>query len=114
MDNRLHKNYVIVESSHLFRAGEKYGTQFFVSDVASLLVREVYHFSEPYQVIVLFGSTKEEQALRYVKSLTKAGIEVIRMNPVNSREGGKYYKPVLYLHRIFHEIPKGSKTNLNR
>jgi hypothetical protein len=114
MDTRSVNNYIIIESSHLFRAGEKFGTQFFVVDIASYLSREVYHFEGPSQTIVLFGSTKEDQALRYIRSLTKNGIEVIRMNPVDSRveEGKKFYKPTLYLHRIFHEIPAGSRVVL--
>lgn len=114
LNTRVYKNYIIVESSHLFRAGEKFGTQFFVVDVAAFLAREVYKFDGPYQTIVLFGSTKEEQAVRYIRSLTKAGVEVIRMNPVDSRaeQGRKFYKPSLYLHKIFHEIPQGSNVAL--
>jgi hypothetical protein len=114
LNSRTVNKYIIIESSHLFRAGEKFGTQFFVIDIASYLSREVYKFEEPFQTIVLFGSTKEDQAIRYIRSLTKNGIEVIRMNPVDSRveEGKKFYKPTLYLHRIFHEIPPGSEVVL--
>lgn len=114
MSLRSVKNYIIIESSHLFRAGEKFGTQFFVIDVVNYLAREVYEFQGGYHTIVLFGSTKEDQAIRYTRSLTKNGIEVIRMNPVDSRveEGKKFYKPSLYLHKIFHEIPQDSNVVL--
>jgi hypothetical protein len=114
LNTRTVSNYIIIESSHLFRAGEKFGTQFFVVDIASYLSREVYQFEGPFQTIVLFGSTKEDQAIRYIRSLTKNDVEVIRMNPVDSRvdPGKKFYKPTLYLHKIFHEIPLGSKVVL--
>jgi hypothetical protein len=112
--NRSVKNYVVIESSHLFRAGEKFSTQFFVVDVANYLAREVYGFEGGHQTIALFGSTKEDQALKYIQSLTRHGIEVMRMNPIDSRSnnGKKFYKPLLYLHKIFHEIPLNSRVAL--
>jgi hypothetical protein len=111
--DRSAKNYILIESSHLFRAGEKFGTQLFVADVASYLYK-LYGFQGPSQSIVLFGSTKEEQAIRYIRSLAKNHIEVVRMNPIESKVNSlkKYYKPVFYLHQILHEIPRGSRVIL--
>lgn len=111
--NRSTKSYIIIESSHLFRAGEKFSTQIFVCDVCKYLAREVYGFDD-YHAIVLFGSTKEDQADRYTRSLERQGVEVMRMNPLQSRVDNdkSFYKPAFYIHRIMNEIPKGSEVVL--
>lgn len=103
-------HYIIIESSHLFRAGEKFSTQLFVIDVSSYLAREVYRFQATHQTMVLFGSVKKEQADKYVKSLIKQNIDVIKMDPVVSTvdKSHVYYKPIPYLQGIFSHIPRKS------
>ena len=105
--------YFIVEASHLFRAGEIHSTQLYVVDVVNYLAREI--FNEPVaQAWVLFGSTKEAQADKYVQAVERTGIKVIRMAPIDSRitPGSKFYKPSTYLHEIFSELPAGSQIVL--
>lgn len=106
--------YFVLEASHLFRAGDKHKTQFFVSDVVAFLRRS--HFpDEDFHVIVLHGSTKEEQATRYANALKRQGIEVIRMTPIPSLQGnGKhFYKPTYYIHQMMgKQIPAGSTVVL--
>lgn len=103
----------IVEASHLFRAGDKYGTQFFVCDVVNFLKHEFA--DEDSRTIVLHGSTKEEQAQRYSAALERHGVKVIRMAPIPSLNGsGKhFYKPTYYIHQMMgKEIPTGSDVVL--
>jgi hypothetical protein len=91
----------LVEASHLFRAGDKYSTQFFVCDVVNFLKRS-YFPDEDSHTIVLHGSTKEEQAMRYSAALERHGVRVIRMSPIPSLngEGKHFYKPTYYIHQM--------------
>jgi len=103
----------LVEASHLFRAGDKYSTQFFVCDVVNFLKRSFP--DEDSQTFVLHGSTKEEQAKRYSAALERHGVKVIRMCPIPSLNGnGKhFYKPTYYIHQMMgKEIPTGSSVVL--
>jgi hypothetical protein len=105
--------YFIIEASHLFRAGEIHAAQLYVVDVVNYLAREV--FDTPVaQTWVLFGSTKESQADKYIQAVERTGTKVIRMTPVDSRivEGNKFYKPSTYLHEIFAELAPGSQVVL--
>lgn len=105
----------ILEASHLFRAGDKYHTQFFVMDVVNFLRRKVYDFSDTFQVVVLHGSVKAEQAERYSAALERFGVKVVRMKPIASIVGADrhYFKPTWYMHRMMGtEIPVGSDIML--
>jgi len=106
----LSKTFFIVEASHLFRAGDKFQTQFFVMDVINFLKRKFFENAAS-AVIVLHGSIKEEQAKKYIQALERHGVKVIRMRPIQSKvgEGRVYYKPTYYLHQMMgREIPPGS------
>lgn len=105
--------YFIVEASHLFRAGEIHAAQLYVVDVVNYLAREVFDTTAK-QTWVLFGSTKESQAEKYVRAVERSGVKVIRMTPIDSRivAGNKFYKPSTYLHEIFAELPTGSQVVL--
>lgn len=105
--------YFIVEASHLFRAGEIHAAQLYVIDVVNYLSREVFGTVATH-TWVLFGSTKESQAEKYVQAVERAGIKVVRMTPIDSRivPGNKFYKPSTYLHEIFSELPTGSQVVL--
>lgn len=106
--------YFVLEASHLFRAGDKHSTQFFVCDVVAFL-RRAYFPDEEFRTIVLHGSTKEEQAVRYANALQRHGVDVIRMTPIPSLNGnGKhFYKPTYYIHQMMgKEIPVGSTVVL--
>lgn len=99
----------IIEASHLFRAGDIYQTQFFVLDVVDYLSKTF--FPGEHQTIVLHGSTKEEQASRYIAALERKKVKVVRMAPIPSGAGSGrvFYKPTFYLHLLLgKEIPKGS------
>jgi hypothetical protein len=105
--------YFIIEASHLFRAGDKFKTQFFVLDVVNFL-RRIYFPGEA-KTIVLHGSTKEEQANRYAQALERHGVKVIKMNPIPSKSGNSkvFYKPTYYIHNLLgSEIPLGSTVVL--
>jgi hypothetical protein len=104
------KLFFIVEASHLFRAGDKYSTQFFVMDVVHFLQHQYFPKGEA-KTIVLHGSVKDVQATRYASSLERHGAQVIRMKPIASAVSAEkfYYKPTWYCHRLLgNEIPKGS------
>jgi hypothetical protein len=105
--------FCIVEASHLFRAGEIHSAQLYVVDVVNYLAREVFHETVE-KSWVLFGSTKESQADKYVQAVERTGVKVIRMAPIDSRitPGSKFYKPSTYLHSIFDELPEGSHVVL--
>lgn len=108
------KTFVIVEASHLFRAGDKFQTQFFVIDVVKYLVRDFFPNGE-HQAIVLHGSVKDEQANRYAQALERTGIKCIRMTPIDSKvgQGKSFYKPTWYLHQMMGtDIPAGSNVVL--
>jgi hypothetical protein len=109
MQRGIVKTFYIVESSHLFRAGDKFKTQFFVMDVVNFLRH--HFFSGEAETIVLHGSVKEEQAVKYSSALERHGVKVIRMKPIVSEVDREksFYKPAFYLHRMMGaEIPKGS------
>lgn len=106
--------FFIVEASHLFRAGDKHGVQFYVLDVTRMLQR-IYFPDPESQVIVLHGSTKEEPAQRYAQALIRHGVQVIRMTPIPSLNGsGKvFFKPTYYIHHLMGKgIPTGSTVVL--
>jgi hypothetical protein len=108
------KTFFIVEASHLFRAGDKFETQFFVMDVVNFL-RHHYFDSIEAETIVLHGSVKEEQAAKYAAALERHGVKVIRMKPIASQVGAEkwYFKPTWYMHKMMGaEIPKGSNVVL--
>lgn len=104
--------FYIVEASHLFRAGEIHSAQLYVVDVVNYLSREMFH--SPEKSWVLFGSTKESQADKYIQAVERTGVKVVRMDPIDSRitPGSKFYKPSVYIHSIFEEIPVGSEVVL--
>jgi hypothetical protein len=106
--------YYIVEASHLFRAGDKFQTQFFVLDVVNFLQHEFFAPDAESQTVVLHGSMKDEQAERYSAALERHNVKVIRMKPIDSMVGGKvYYKPTWYCHRMMGtDIPTGSSVVL--
>lgn len=109
--------YYIVEASHLFRAGDKFQTQFFVLDVVNFLQHEyltAFPDAGEAKTVVLHGSVKDEQAERYSSALERHNVKVIRMKPIDSMVGGKvYYKPTWYMHRMMGtEIPEGSHVVL--
>lgn len=106
-------SYYIVEASHLFRAGEIFSAQLYVVDVINYLNNEVFR-GEKAESWVLFGSTKDSQAEKYTAAVEKGGTKVIRMTPIDSRlnVGGIFYKPSVYLHEIFAELPVGSEIVL--
>ncbi len=100
-----------LEASHLFRAGDKFQTQFFVMDIVNYLKRNFYEDTLDFKVVVLHGSTKDEQADRYTAALERFKVKVVRMQPIASLAGENkiYYKPTWYLHKMMGtEIPKGS------
>jgi hypothetical protein len=106
--------FYIIEASHLFRAGDVHGTQFFVNDVTSYLTKMYFPDADSHAV-VLHGSTKEDQATRYAQALERHGVKVIRMSPIPSLNGnGKhFYKPTFYIHQMMgKEIPTGSDVVL--
>ncbi len=108
------KIFVIVEASHLFRAGDKFQTQFFVMDVVNFLRHQFFDSSEA-EVLVLHGSVKEEQTAKYSAALERHGVKVIHMKPIVSQVGPDkvFYKPTFYIHRMMgHEIPIGSQIVL--
>jgi len=108
------KVFFIVEASHLFRAGDKYHTQFFVTDVAHFLQHHYFPTSVA-KTIVLHGSVKDDQAARYAASLTRHGVQVIRMRPIASGISPDkwFFRPTYYVHRMMGvEIPKGSSVIL--
>lgn len=107
------KIWIIVEASHLFRAGDKYNTQFFVLDVVDFLRHNFFNNAKA-EVIVLHGSTKEEQAAKYSAALERHGVKVIRMKPIASQVGGKvFYKPTFYIHKLLEkDIPKDAQIVL--
>lgn len=105
----------VIEASHLFRSGDKFQTQFFVMDVVNFLKREFFENTDDFHVVVLHGSTKDEQAERYTAALERFSVKVIRMNPIASVVGGDkvYYKPTYYLHKMMGtDIPVGSHVVL--
>jgi hypothetical protein len=106
--------YYIVEASHLFRAGDKFQTQFFVLDVVGYIHHAFFMDAGEAQTIVLHGSMKDEQAERYSAALERHNVKVIRMKPIDSMIGGKfYYKPTWYMHRMMGtDIPTGSSVVL--
>lgn len=106
--------FFIVEASHLFRAGDKYKTQFFVLDVVHCLQRW-YFPKETAKTIVLHGSVKDAQAAKYANALERHGVQVIRMKPIPSAIGNEkwYFRPTYYIHQMMGKtIPKGSKIVL--
>jgi CTP:phosphocholine cytidylyltransferase-like protein len=105
--------FFIVEASHLFRAGEIHSSQLYVIDVVNYIAREIMN-SPVTDTWVLFGSTKEQQADKYVQAVERTGVKVIRMAPIDSRiiPGNKFYKPSTYLHDIFATLPDGSQVVL--
>jgi len=105
--------YFIVEASHLFRAGEIFSVQIYVVDVVNYLARTIFQ-TEATHSWVLFGSVKEEQAEKYTAAVERTGVEVVRMEALDSRlnNGAKFYKPSVYLHSILKEIPVGSNIVL--
>jgi len=108
------KTFFIVEASHLFRAGDKFETQFFVMDVVNFLRHQFFPNSEA-ETIVLHGSVKEEQAAKYSAALERHGVKVIRMKPIASQVGREkwYFKPTWYCHKMMGtDIPKGSRVVL--
>jgi len=106
--------YYIVEASHLFRAGDKFQTQFFVLDVIHFIQHEYFASDAESHTVVLHGSVKDEQAERYAAALERHNVKVVRMKPIDSMVGGKvYYKPTWYCHRMMGtEIPEGSSVVL--
>jgi hypothetical protein len=115
--------YFIIEASHLFRAGTKYQTQFFVMDVVNFIHRKFRGFCsgcpEPCpemvpHVIVLHGSVKQEQGDRYAAALERHGVKVVRMRPIESDSAGKwFFKPAWYMHKMMGtDIPEGSDVVL--
>jgi hypothetical protein len=108
-----HNTYFIVEASHLFRAGEIHSSQLYVIDVVSYIAREILD-APITDTWVLFGSTKEQQADKYVQAVERTGVKVVRMVPIDSRiiPGNKFYKPSTYLHDIFATLPIGSQVCL--
>jgi|ERR1700739_42095 len=105
----------IIEASHLFRSGDKFQTQFFVMDVVNFLKRKFFDNTEDFKVVVLHGSTKDEQADRYTAALERFDVKVVRMKPIASIVGANkvYYKPTWYCHRLMgHQIPIGSDVVL--
>ncbi len=106
--------FFIVESSHLFRAGDKFQTQFFVMDVVNFIRRTFFEDEPDVKVYALHGSVKDEQADRYTAALERHNVKVIRMKPIDSMIGGKwYFKPTWYMHRMMGtDIPQGSSVVL--
>jgi hypothetical protein len=107
------ETWIIIEASHLFRAGDVHKTQFFVMDVVNFLRHKF--FPGEVHTIVLHGSTKEDQAKRYAQALERHNVKVVRMNPIPSKNGSDrvYYKPTYYCHQMLGtEIPLGSNVVL--
>ncbi len=102
--------YYIVEASHLFRAGDKFQTQFFVLDVVNFIQHQFFADGGEAKTVVLHGSVKDEQADRYAAALERHNVKVIRMKPIDSMIKGKwYFRPTWYIHKMLGtEIPKGS------
>lgn len=108
------KVFFIVEASHLFRAGDKYSTQFFVMDVVHFLQRQFFPRNEA-KAIVLHGSVKDDQASRYAASLARHGVKVLRMRPIPSAISSDkwFFRPTYYIHKMMGtEIPRGSQVVL--
>jgi hypothetical protein len=106
--------YFIIEASHLFRAGDKFQTQFFVSDVVNFL-QKTYFPGTDSNVTVLHGSVKTEQGDRYAAALERNGVRVVRMKPIASVAGADrwYFKPTYYMHGMMGtDIPVGSTVVL--
>ena len=106
---------IAIEASHLFRAGDQFQTQFFVMDVANYIKRTFFDDTDDFSVVVLHGSTKEEQGDRYASALERFAVKVIRMRPIASVTGDNrvYYKPTYYLHKMMGtDIAKGSSLVL--
>lgn len=105
--------HFILEASHLFRAGEIHASQLYVIDVVNYLSSHIFKEDQK-DSWVLFGSTKDIQADKYVQAVEKTGIKVVRMTPVDSRitPGSKFYKSTTYIHNIFQSLPKGSHVCL--
>jgi hypothetical protein len=105
--------YFVIEASHLFRAGDKHATQFFVADVANYVLHR-YFPEQTAQITVLHGSVKQEQGDRYAAALERNGIKVVRMKPIESHTPGKwYFKPAWYMHQMMGtNIPEGSDVVL--
>lgn len=105
--------YFIVEASHLFRAGELFSAQIYVVDVVNYLSRILFD-TVPMHSWVLFGSVKDEQAQKYTAAVERTGVEVVRMEALDSRlnNGAKFYKPSVYLHSIFKTLAPGSNIVL--
>lgn len=105
--------FFIIEASHLFRAGELFSAQIYVVDVINYIARTVFNTKSTHSW-VLFGSTKDEQAEKYRAAVERTGVEVIRMEALDSRlnDGAKFYKPSVYLHTIFKALPQGSNIVL--
>ncbi len=106
--------YYIVEASHLFRAGDKFQTQFFVLDVVNFIQHTYFVSDAESRTVVLHGSMKDEQAERYAAALERHNVKVIRMKPIDSMVGGKvFYKPTWYCHHMMGtDIPVGSSVVL--
>ncbi len=106
--------YYIVEASHLFRAGDKFQTQFFVLDVVNFIQHEFFADAGEAKTVVLHGSVKDEQAERYAAALERHNVKVVRMKPIDSMIKGKwYFKPTWYMHKMMGiEIPTGSPVVL--
>lgn len=106
--------FYIIEASHLFRAGDKFSTQFFVMDVVNFL--QSAHFpGTDANVCVLHGSVKTEQGDRYAAALERHSVKVIRMKPIASAAGEErwYFKPTWYMHKMMgQDIPAGSTVVL--
>ena len=105
--------YFLIEASHLFRAGDKHKTQFFVADVVSYVQKKLFP-DQTSHAVVLHGSVKQEQSDRYASALERHNIKVVRMKPIESHTEGKwYFKPAWYMHQMMGtDIPEGSDVVL--
>lgn len=105
--------HFVIEASHLFRAGEIHSAQLYVIDVVNYLGSKILN-APVEKSWVLFGSTKNIQAEKYIQAVERTGINVIRMTAIDSRitPGSKFYKSSNYLQEIFNELPKGSHVCL--
>ncbi len=106
--------YYVVEASHLFRAGDKFQTQFFVLDVVNFIQHQFFADGGEAKTVVLHGSVKDEQADRYAAALERHNVKVIRMKPIDSMIKGKwYFRPTWYIHKMLGtDIPEGSSIVL--
>lgn len=106
--------FYIIEASHLFRAGDKFETQFFVLDVVNFL-QTTYFPGTDSNICVLHGSVKKEQGDRYAAALERHDVKVVRMRPIASVAGADrwYFKPTWYMHNMMGtDIPAGSTVVL--